>query len=136
MSRASLLNSYEAAFAFEHMMAHRNAIGVMSPLPRFSVLPYWLDPLSGTNQPASPWHLNHQQAHNDAANQLPTEFGSAKRGIGIWAPLLDYDFDDPDSREWWTFVNHLEHFVGGNTILPQSAPQPPPPAPQWTYPFW
>lgn len=136
MSRASLLNSEEPAFAFEHAMAHRNALGVMSPLPRFSIIPYWLDPMLQTDEPGGFWHHNHQQAHSDAALHLPPEFGSGQRGIELHANLLDYDLSNPDSRTWWTFVNHLEHYVGGNTILPQSAPQPPPPAPQWTYPFW
>lgn len=136
MSRASLINSLEPAFGFEHAMSHRNALGVMSPLTRFSAIPYFVDPFVQTDEPGGPWHFNHQQAHNDAASQLPPELGSTKRGIPNTASLLDYDFSDPDSRAWWTFVNHLEHFVGGNTVLPQSAPQPPPPAPQWKYPFW
>ena len=135
MSRASLLNSYEPGFVFEHAMAHRNALGVMSPLPRFSVIPYFLDPMMLT-EPGGVWQQNHMQAHADAAKQLPSQFGSGTLGLAINANMLDYAFDDPDSREWWTFVNHIEHYVGGNTILPQSAPQPPPPAPQWTYPFW
>lgn len=117
-------------------MAHRNALGVMSPLHRFSVIPYFIDPMVQNDPPAGAWHLNHQQAHNDAANHLPEEFGSGILGIALWANLLDYNLEDPDSRAWWTFTNHLEHYVGSNTILPQSAPQPPPPAPQWTYPFW
>lgn len=134
MSRASLLNSNDPTFWFEHAMSHRNALGVISPLTRFSVVPYFLDPPRDLDRPASPWHQNHAQSHADAALNLPEVLGSRTLGVAAWANLLEYRLDDPVGRSWWTFVNHLEHYVAGDTIAVGTTP--PPPAPQWVYPFW
>ena len=134
MSRAVLLNSNDPWFAFDHAMAHRNGLGIMSPLDRFSAIPYFVDPMVGVAEPASIWHLRHQQAHNDALANLPTEFGASTVGLFIGQNLRDYNLDDARLRTWWTFENHMEHYVGGNTISPNV--YIPPPAPQWTYPFW
>lgn len=134
MSRVVLLNSRDPWFAFDHAMAHRNGLGVMAPLDRFSVVPYLLDPMSDISIPGGSWHLDHQQAHNDALANLPSQFGAATVGLHIGGILRDYDLDNTRQRLWWEFQNHQEHYVGGNTILPSV--QIPPPAPQWTYPFW
>lgn len=134
MSRVVLLNSNDPWFAFDHAMTHRNGLGVMSPLDRFSAIPYFVDPMQNIGTPASMWHLDHQAAHNDALANLPTQFGASTIGLRIGGILRDYNLDNPDQRKWWEFANHQEHFVGGNTISPNI--QFPPPAPQWTYPFW
>lgn len=113
-------------------MAHRTFMGVMSPLNRFSVMPYFIDPMTGIDQRASPWHRNHLQAHNDCALYLPEEYDSTAVGLANWANLAEYRLSDPASRSWWTFANHLEHYVGANSILPPI----PTAEPDWTYPFW
>lgn len=134
MARSVLLNSDDPIFSFEHAMAHRNAMGVMSPLTRFSVIPYFIDPVERDVSNASKYQLNHQQAHNDALLHLPTEFGAPTIGLRFGQNLIDYDLRNPASKKLWAFYNHQEHYVGGNTILPNV--QFPPPAPQWAYPFW
>jgi hypothetical protein len=116
-------------------MAHRNALGVMSPLPRFSVVPYFIDPAQNIGTPGSKWHLNHQQAHNDALENLPSYFGASTVGLPSGGILRDYNLDDPRQRAWWTFQNWQEHYVGGDAILPNVQPQPPAIG-RWTYPFW
>lgn len=115
-------------------MAHRNALGVMSPLDRFSIIPYFVDPDLGDNRPASMWNLDHQQAHNDALNNLPSAFGATTVGLRIGQNLVDSNLSDPEQRRWWTFQNHMEHYVGGNTITPNT--YFPEPAVQWIWPFW
>ena len=116
-------------------MAHRNGLGIMSPLDRFSIVPYLLDPMDPENPlSGDSWMLDHQQAHNDAMANLPTEFGASTIGLHIGGILRDYNLDNPEQRTWWTFQNHMEHYVGGNSISP-NVPFPPP-APQWMYPFW
>jgi len=136
MARPSLLNSSEPTFAFEHAMAHRNAMGVMSPLTRFSVIPYFIDPMTAQRS-ADWWLLDHQQAHNDAMNNLPASYlGPIVVGTGVGANLVDTNLTNPWTKSWWMFANHLEHYVGSNTILPQPTTPPPPPAPIWTFPFW
>ena len=71
MPLAVLLNPDDPIYGFEHMMRHREYFAVMKPLHGFSVLPYLLDPATGTDQPAQKWNLNHQQAHNDFNVTLP-----------------------------------------------------------------
>ena len=133
MSRVVLLNSNDPTFGFEHAMAHRNGLGAMAPLSRFSVLPYMLDPMQHQEIPGSMWHLDHQQAHNDALDSLPSYFGSDTAGLAIGGILRDYNLDDASQRTWWTFQNHMEHYVGGDTITPNVELTLPF---QWTYPFW
>jgi hypothetical protein len=133
MSSLELLNFSDPTFAFQHAMSHRNALGVMSPLDRFSVVPYFIDEMQPAN-PAGPWALNHQTAQNDALQHLPTEFGASTIGLRIGGLLRDYDLDDPRQRKLWEFDNWIEHYVGANTISPNVAL--PPPAISWTYPFW
>ena len=158
MPLATLLNPDDPWFAFEHANAHRNLLGVMSPLTRFSVLPYFLDPLGDVNTSASGWRFDHQQAHNDTDNQLPETFTSQSLGFSSSANLVDSNLADPWNRSWWTHTNHMEHYVDNNTVLPQTDlyyevtpdpipnPTPPPPTIQpppywvqyrtWTFPFW
>jgi hypothetical protein len=106
----------------------------MAPLDRFSVIPYFIDPEQNVGTPGSMWHLDHQTSHNDALQHLPTEFGAATVGLFIGQNLRDTNLDDARQRTWWTFQNHMEHYVGGDTILPNV--YLPPPAIQWQYPFW
>lgn len=139
MARVSLLHRGDGlgqrqAFDLEHAMAHRNALGVMHPLTRFSIVPYLIDPMQAAGTPASQWHMNHQQAHNDALDNLPSAFGSGTTGLRVGGILADSDLDKPSQFRWWMFQNHTEHYVGGNTINPNV--QLPPPSPQWIYPFW
>lgn len=134
MARSALLNMDDPWFTFEHAMAHRNGLGVMAPLDRFSIIPYFIDPMLGNPTPADFWNLNHQSAHNDALANLPTTFGASTIGLHIGGLLRDTDFNNPGQRKWLEFQNHQEHYVGGNSISPNV--QIPPPAPQWTYPFW
>jgi hypothetical protein len=138
MARVSLLHmgdglGQRAAFELEHAMAHRNALGIINPLTRFSVIPYFIDPMQ-LQRPAQKWNLNHQQAHNDALTHLPAEFGASTVGLFVGQNLVDTDMTNERQRKWWIFQNHMEHYVGGNTILPNVIF--PPPAPQWIFPFW
>jgi hypothetical protein len=134
MARSVLLNSSDPWFPFEHAMAHRNALGIMAPLDRFSAIPYFVEPDLGDNRPASMWNLDHQSAHNDALDNLPSYFGATTVGLRIGQNLIDSNLDDAEQRTWFTFQNHMEHMIGGDTILPNTAF--PEPAPQWRWPFW
>jgi hypothetical protein len=125
-----------AVFAFEHMFAHRNYFVAMAPLDRFSILPYLLDPfappLPGVIE-AQDWNLDHQQAHNDAWNVLPSFYGATQQeaGLAIGQNLRDTNFTNPDQVRWWTFANHREHYIANNATFP-----PPTPPPYWMWPFW
>jgi hypothetical protein len=124
-------NPNNEVFSFEHAMSHRTFFGVMSPLTRFSVLPYFLDPMDGTNLEAGNWHLNHQQAHDDAYSALPQYYSAKPIGIPGGSILVNVDFDNADAVKWWEFTNMVEHQVLTATILPSPSPNI-----QWTYPFW
>ena len=142
MTLVSLLTvneGHKAAFGFEHAMAHRNYLGQMAPLDRFSVIPYLLDPMQDLSIPGSSWHLDHQQAHNDALVSIPSYYqgpdGAApttvQTGLFIGQNLRDYNLDNLDQLRWWTFTNHVEHYIANGVTLPAS--QDPPPQ---TFPFW
>ena len=118
MGSEVLLNPADPAFNFHHAMAHRAYYQAMGPLSRWSVLPYLLDPPSDTARRASKWHLNHQQAHNDAIQALPSGWERPAVGIPSSQILVDSSLADPRSLTWWTFINHQEHYVADNALLP------------------
>ena len=108
-----LLNGNDPAFPFHHAMAHRTLLGAMSPLNRFSSIPYLLDPPIGAEYPNGWWNRNHQQAHNDALNVLEFKDNHIlQEGV--------------PSRPRWIFVNHQEHYLAAASL---------PPTP-WRFPFW
>ena len=159
MARATLLNVFDPWFGFEHAMAHRNALAVIGfqpaggtvtnpiparpPLSKFSAIPYFIDPMQNTGRRAGKWHLNHQQAHDDAFRNLPSQYyfappppgtlGSVTFGLRIGGNLVDTSFADDRQLKWWEFQNHIEHYVGSTVIAPAPAPKP---APQSIFPFW
>ena len=128
----------EEVFGFEHLQAHALLWANMSPLNRFSVLPYLIYPFP-TNQ--AEWHWDHQQATNDAQSALPGVFG----GIGFLDLLIggiippefvfpdipitgtisqlapgfniqDYDLTIGPQLEWWTFQNHYWHLAAQSVL--------------------
>ena len=112
-----------AAFSFEHAMAHRTLFGAMSPLTRFSVLPYQLDP----QQTNGLFRLYHQQAHWDMMANLPS-YPPVTTETGALALASDQILQPqfaPD--EWWTFANHIEHMDAMSTY---------PEADALVFPFW
>jgi len=176
MARASLLTTSDPWFNFEHAMAHREALAVIgfqpgftpqtgstaqpfpprSPLSRYSVIPYFIEPEQNVDRRAGKWHLNHQQAHNDALQNVPSKYfwqyttttvpqpppnppltfqtpQTVVYGLRIGGNLIDTSFADEQQLRWWEFQNHMEHFVGSTSIAPSPAPKP---APQATFPFW
>lgn len=128
----------EETFGFEHEQAHRRLWGSMSPLTRFSVLPYILYPRPGN---MGDWHMDHEQAHRDLQDVLPGTFGGVGFGdllgglippgfpfpplppdqtqtISQLAPsfnIQDYDLTVWSQREWWTFQNHYSHLIAEST---------------------
>jgi hypothetical protein len=136
MGAEVLLNQDDPSFAFEHAMAHRRVLGIMSPLDRFSIVPYFIDPMD-PQASADGWHLNHQQAHNDSLNEVPTGYGATEVGLRVGQNLVDTDLTAPQAKAWWTFQNHMEHYVQAGTFLPATTALPAPQqAPNWRYPFW
>lgn len=130
MSVASLLvYKNSPTFAFEHAMAHRNMLGGMAPLDQFSVLPYLLDPMQKPNEPVTKWHLNHQQAHNDAmVTLLSPYYGLVElTGINSHQILIDTPLAEEGPQRWWTFNNQQEHLLAQASILL---------ATELTYPSW
>lgn len=136
-----------AAFEFEHAMAHRTLYATMGPLHRWSVLPYFLDPSHHVDTPASHWHLRHQQAHNDFTSSIPSGYERMDAGVPTSQILIDSNLDNAESRTWWTFANHTEHFIANESMLPlpntgtrTGLPSSFPwwiPAPRWTLPpYW
>lgn len=110
----------DPTFSFEHAQAHRTLLGSMSPLTRYSALPYLLSPNANNS---GMWHRDHQQAHSDFTDTLPGYFGGF--GFNLWGPIggtggtvsqqgpayniEDYDLTSEPALNWWTFQNHYAH---------------------------
>lgn len=107
MSTATLINMDDPLWVFEEAMATRTLLGGMSPLDRFSVLPYLLDPM--VDMPF--WRLNHQQAQDDAIRTLGVFTIPAPQ------PLQDNKLDSPTARAWFSFVDELEMRIA-TSVLP------------------
>lgn len=113
----------DETFAFEHSMSHRRLLGSMAPLPRFSTIPYVLNP--GTN--LGDWHQDHQQAHNDFTVTLPGWFGfPVTTFIHPGYDLQDTDLRNRNVRTWWTFQNEYTHRIAENIQNSEL----------WIFPFW
>jgi hypothetical protein len=146
MSQATLLNSADPMFTFEHMMQHRQYFPFLPDLSHFSALPYLLDPAQQQDIPAGPWHQKHQQAHDDFNASLPPFYNynpadapSLPFRIMQTNILVEGDKSSRESWTWWTFTNHQEHFIANDAVLP--LPLDGPGAPPWwkppiQYPFW
>lgn len=134
MAISSLLNVPEGdaarnAFSFEHAMAHREVMAVMAPLNQWSAMPYFIDPADWKASPADSWNLDHQQAHNDYASYLPAYSVALTPGFTFQHILVDSNLADPASLTWWTFLNHQDHFLANNIVLPLPFALP-------TVPWW
>ena len=152
MPGAILINPDDPLFDFEHMMETRQYFALLRPLAGFSVVPYLLDPAFDPAEPAWVWNLRHQQSHNDFNHDLPSNYNDGyyantvtpvppptpppppyvqaypleggSFGIPQDQILLEGVGDNPGSRAWWTFANHLEHFIANDAILPLPTDQP------------
>jgi hypothetical protein len=122
MSTANLLvmndgSNERAFFAFSHAMSHREALGAMFPLERFSVVPYLLDPMMLDN---GMWRLNHQRAQDDMISTQPTWGlfpgtmppypGQLQTAVGDSKPLID------EQLRWLVFTNWIESFVASAAV--------------------
>jgi hypothetical protein len=135
MAHPTLLNADDPWFSFQHAMNHRDFLGVMSPLTRFSGIPYFIDPFTA-RRPADNWHFNHQTAHDDADNAIPSTYMAPPAVVGFSPNMKDANLANAWDKSWFIFLNHMEHFVESQAILPAPQIPPPPPAPIIKYPFW
>lgn len=111
-----------AGFAHDHRVSHRTYALGMSPLSRFAVMPYLIDP----QQENGKYYLNHQQSHwdfNSALQSFPTYyFQTAPTPMPMGLPsnqnLIDTDLTNQDKVTWWTWVNHNEHYAA-QVSMPQ-----------------
>jgi hypothetical protein len=84
------------AFIFDHQQAHLALLPKGRSRP--STLPLVLDPMQNENLPGSKWHLDHQQAHNNARGNIHSD-----------QILRDSNLGDRTAALWWTFINLQEH---------------------------
>jgi hypothetical protein len=135
VSLASLLNQGPSStFAFEHAMSHRRLLGAMSPLDRFSIIPYQIEAAgrgmvgSGTVGNRPDHMLDHGVAHEDYQMNLPGWYGTGT--FGIMNPaynLVDNDLMHDGQRQWWTHQNFQEHLTAENVNTINQV---------FVYPFW
>lgn len=91
----------QAAFVFDHAQEHQKLVAQMgSPTP-FNLVAYLLDPMPpGSMGGNSLWDMNHQQAHDDAANYF---------NVQPSLTLVDTPTQRPGPFQWFLFTNSQEH---------------------------
>jgi len=92
----------QAAFAFDHANEHVKLVAQMGVgATSFSLINYLLDPMPPDSMGgASLWDMNHQQAHDDAANFF---------GVQPSLTLIDTPTQQPGPFQWFLFTNSQEH---------------------------
>jgi hypothetical protein len=85
------------AFVWDHLQAHRDLLAQRKTSGPLTLL---LDPMQNEDLPASKWHVDHQEAHNNV-----------RAGINSDQILRDSNLSDEEQRLWWTFINHQEHML-------------------------
>lgn len=88
-------------------------------------------PTTLTNVALTITHPPYQRANNTVGES----FGIHQPGI-----LIEGEGNDPETRTWWTFLNHQHHFTANQAILPLPTTTPitavPPPAQPASNPWW
>jgi hypothetical protein len=91
----------QAAFAFDHAQEHTKLVAQMGNPTPFNLINYLLDPMPPDSPGgASLWDMNHQQAHDDAANFF---------GVQPSLTLIDSPTQRPGPFQWFLFTNSQEH---------------------------
>ena len=90
-----------AAFSFDHAQEHTKLVAQMGTPTSFNLINYLLDPMPPDAMGgASLWDMNHQQAHDDAANFF---------GVQPSLTLIDSPTQRPGPFQWFLFTNSQEH---------------------------
>jgi hypothetical protein len=93
----------QAAFVFDHQQEHQKLVAQMGNSTPFNLLNYLLDPMppdAWQTGGATLWDMNHQQAHDDAANWF-----NVQPSLG----LVDNPTQQQGPFQWFLFTNSQEH---------------------------
>ena len=91
----------QAAFAFDHANEHQKLVAQMGNPTPYNLINYLLDPMPPDSMGgASLWDMNHQQAHDDAANWFNVQPSLA---------LIDTPTQAAGPFQWFLFTNSQEH---------------------------
>lgn len=92
----------QAAYVFDHAQEHKKLVAQMGSPASFNLINYLLDPMppDALQGATSLWDMNHQQAHDDAANFF---------GVQPSLTLVDTPTQQPGPFAWFLFVNSQEH---------------------------
>jgi len=89
------------AWMFDHQQEHTKLVAQMRNPSQFNLINYLLDPMPPTAMNgASLWDMNHQQAHDDAANWF---------GVQPSLTLIDSTTQQNGPFQWFLFTNSQEH---------------------------
>ena len=91
----------QAAFVFDHAQEHQKLVVQMGSPNSFNLVNYLLDPMPPDSLGGNTlWDMNHQQAHDDAANFF---------GVQPSLTLIDSPTQRPGPFQWFLFTNSQEH---------------------------
>ena len=90
-----------AAFSFDHAHEHGKLVDAMDQPSAFNLMHYLLDPIASSGMGGSDmWSMNHQQAHDDAANWFDVQPS---------LQLIDTPAQATGPFQWFLFSNSQEH---------------------------
>jgi hypothetical protein len=99
-----------AAYAFDHQQEHVKLVVAMGNPTPYNLINYLLDPMppGALTDNATLWDMNHQQAHDDAA-----QFFNVQPSLA----LIDSPTQQAGPFQWFLFTNSQEHNALSQAVL-------------------
>lgn len=107
------------AFGLEHRANHQVILEKLPQGVQYALEPFYFDPRTiQAGAPATYWQLKHQNAHDNAAADLPPFHGAPTLGMNAGQNLVDLDLEEPAGLTWSLFVNLQLHYAAMLSIGP------------------
>lgn len=107
------------AFGIEHRAVHERILQALPQNVQYALEPFYFDPRTPqAGLPATMWQLKHQNAHDNAAQDLPPFYGSTARGMNTGLMLVDSNLEEPAGLTWSLFANFQLHYAASLSIGP------------------
>lgn len=107
------------AFGLEHRASHQVILQSLPQHVQYALEPYYFDPRTiEAGAPATMWQVKHQDAHDNAAADLPPFYGAPTVGMNAGQNLVDLNLEEHSGLQWALFVNLNLHYAAMLSIGP------------------
>lgn len=107
------------AFGLEHRANHEIILQALPQNVQYALEPFYFDPRTiQAGAPATYWQVKHQDAHNNAAADLPPFYGAPTVGMNAGQNLVDLDLEEQSGLQWALFLNLNLHYAAMLSIGP------------------